>query len=399
MARAGAPSLVVRAGREKSLHRRHPWIYSGAIERVDGAPGSGDTVDVRAHDGAFLAKAAYSPSSQIRARVWSFAPETIDAAWFARRVRAAVEARADMLDAAHTACRLVHGESDGLPGVVADRYGDTIVVQLTSAGAEAWRGAIVDALLAATGASTAVERSDADVRTLEGLAPRVGVVAGALAGPVGILEDGIFHRVDVLGGQKTGFYPDQRDNRRRVRALARGRAVLNAFCYTGGFTLAALAGGARETVSIDSSADALSLARSNLAANPGLAGGAASWREADVFAELRRLRDEGRRFGLVILDPPKFAPTAAHAARAARAYKDINLLAFKLLEPGGLLATYSCSGGVSAELFQKIVAGAALDARADAAIVGRFAASADHPVALAFPEGDYLKGLLVRKGS
>ena len=399
MARAGAPSLVVRAGREKSLHRRHPWIYSGAIERVDGAPGSGDTVDVRAHDGAFLAKAAYSPSSQIRARVWSFAPETIDAAWFARRVRAAVEARADMLDAAHTACRLVHGESDGLPGVVADRYGDTLVVQLTSAGAEAWRGAIVDALLAATGASTAVERSDADVRTLEGLAPRVGVVAGALAGPVGILEDGIFHRVDVLGGQKTGFYLDQRDNRRRVRALARGRAVLNAFCYTGGFTLAALAGGARETVSIDSSADALSLARSNLAANPGLAGGAASWREADVFAELRRLRDEGRRFGLVILDPPKFAPTAAHAARAARAYKDINLLAFKLLEPGGLLATYSCSGGVSAELFQKIVAGAALDARADAAIVGRFAASADHPVALAFPEGDYLKGLLVRKGS
>ena len=399
MARAGAPTLVVRAGREKSLHRRHPWIYSGAIERVDGAPGSGDTVDVRAHDGAFLAKAAYSPSSQIRARVWSFAPDTIDAAWFARRVRAAVEARADMLDAAHTACRLVHGESDGLPGVVADRYGDTIVVQLTSAGAEAWRGAIVDALLAATGASTAVERSDADVRTLEGLAPRVGVVAGALAGPVGILEDGIFHRVDVLGGQKTGFYLDQRDNRRRVRALARGRAVLNAFCYTGGFTLAALAGGARETVSIDSSADALSLARSNLAANPGLAGGAASWREADVFAELRRLRDEGRRFGLVILDPPKFAPTAAHAARAARAYKDINLLAFKLLEPGGLLATYSCSGGVSAELFQKIVAGAALDARADAAIVGRFAASADHPVALAFPEGDYLKGLLVRKGS
>ena len=399
MGRAGAPSVVVRAGRQKSLHRRHPWIFSGAIERVDGAPGSGETVDVRAHDGAFLAKAAYSPSSQIRARVWSFAPETIDPAWFARRVRAAVEARADMLDASHTACRLVHGESDGLPGVVADRYGDTLVVQLTSAGAEAWRGAIVDALLAATGASTVVERSDADVRAMEGLAPRAGVVAGALAGPVEILEGGIVYRVDVLAGQKTGFYLDQRDSRRRVRALARGRAVLNAFCYTGGFTLAALAGGAREAVSIDSSADALSLARSNLAANPGLAGGAASWREADVFAELRRLRDEGRRYGLVILDPPKFAPTAAHSARAARAYKDINLLALKLLEPGGLLATYSCSGGVSADLFQKIVAGAALDAKADAAIVGRFAASADHPVALAFPEGDYLKGLLVRKGS
>ena len=184
-----------------------------------------------------------------------------------------------------------------------------------------------------------------------------------------------------------------------MRELARGRAVLNAFCYTGGFTLAALAGGARDAVSIDSSADALALARSNLAANPGLAGAAASWREADVFAELRRLRDEGRRYGLVILDPPKFAPTAAHAERAARAYKDVNLLAFKLLEPGGLLATFSCSGGVSAELFRKIVAGAALDAKADAAIVGHFHAGADHPVALAFPEGDYLKGLLVRKGN
>jgi len=173
--------------------------------------------------------------------------------------------------------------------------------------------------------------------------------------------------------------------------------VLNAFCYTGGFTLAALAGGARDTVSIDSSADALALARSNLAANRELASRGASWREADVFAELRRLRDEGRSFGLAILDPPKFAPTAAHAARAARAYKDINLLALKLLEPGGLLATFSCSGGVSADLFQKIVAGAALDAKVDAAIVGRFSASSDHPVALAFPEGDYLKGLLVRR--
>lgn len=399
MARGKAPTLTLKAGREKSLLQRHPWIFSGAIERVDGAPGPGDTVAVRARDGALLATAAYSPSSQIRARAWSFADETIDGAWFARRVRAAVDARADMLDPDHTACRLVHGESDGLPGVIADRYGDTLVVQLLSAGAEAWRDALVDALVAATGASTVVERSDAEVRQLEGLAPRSGVLRGTLAGPVAIREDGIAYRVDVMAGQKTGFYLDQRANRRRVRELARGRAVLNAFCYTGGFTLAALAGGARDAVSIDSSADALALARSNLAANPGLAGAAASWREADVFAELRRLRDEGRRFGLAILDPPKFAPTAAHAERAARAYKDVNLLAFKLLEPGGLLATFSCSGGVSAELFRKIVAGAALDAKADAAIVGHFHAGADHPVALAFPEGDYLKGLLVRKGN
>ena len=312
-------------------------------------------------------------------------------------MRAAVAARAGMLDADHDACRLLHAESDGLPGVIADRYGDTLVVQLSSAGADAWRDAIVDALVAATGASTVVERSDADVRQLEGLAPRTGVLRGAVDGPVAIREDGIAYRVDVERGQKTGFYLDQRDSRRRVRELARGRRVLNAFCYTGGFTLAALAGGAREVDSIDSSPEALALARANLAANPSLPQQAARWREADVFADLRALRNEGRSYDLAILDPPKFAPTAAHAQRAARAYKDINLLALKLLAPGGLLATFSCSGGVSVELFQKIVAGAAVDAKADATIVGRFAASADHPVALAFPEGDYLKGLLVRR--
>lgn len=394
----GAPSVTLKAGREKSLAQRHPWIFSGAIERVDGAPASGDTVAVRAHDGAVVATAAYSPSSQIRARAWAFAPATIDAAWFAQRVRAAVDARAGMLDADHTACRVVHGESDGLPGVIADRYGDTVVVQLLSAGADRWRDAIADALVAATGASTVVERSDAEVRQLEGLPQRNEVLRGTLAGPVPIREDGIAYRVDVMAGQKTGFYLDQRASRHRVRRLAQGRSVLNAFCYTGGFTLAALAGGARDTVSIDSSADAIALARSNLAANPQIPSRGASWREADVFTELRRLRDEGRSFGLAILDPPKFAPTAAHAARAARAYKDVNLLALKLLEPGGLLATFSCSGGVSAELFQKIVAGAAIDAKIDAAIVGRFCASGDHPVALAFPEGDYLKGLLIRRG-
>ena len=398
MARSGAsPAVTLKPGREKSLAQRHPWIFSGAIERVDGAPAAGDTVSVRAHDGAFLAVAAWSPASQIRARAWSFAETAIDPAFFAARVRAACEARAGLLDRDHTACRLVHGESDGLPGVIADRYGDTVVVQLSSAGAERWRDAIVDGLVAATGATNVVERSDAEVRALEGLAPRSGVLRGKVEGPVAMREDGIAYRVDVLAGQKTGFYLDQRDSRRHVRTLAQGRSVLNAFCYTGGFTLAALAGGAREVDSIDSSADALALARANLAANPELPAGAARWREADVFADLRTMRNEGRRYGLAILDPPKFAPTAAHASRAARAYKDINLLALKLLEPGGLLATFSCSGGLSAELFQKIVAGAAVDAKVDATIVGRFAASADHPVALAFPEGDYLKGLLVRR--
>ncbi len=363
-----------------------------------GDPTPGATVRVTTHDGEALAQAAWSPVSQIRARIWTRATEPpVDAPFIARRIARACAARAPLLDARHTAVRLVHAEADGLPGVVADRYGSVVVFQLSSAGAEAWRDAIVAALAGATGATCVFERSDAEVRTLEGLLPRAGVAWGALPETVEIREAGLVYRVDVAGGQKTGFYVDQRDNRARVGALSAGRRVLNAFCYTGGFTLAALAGDAAEVLSVDSAGDALRLGEANLAANPALPARRASWREADVFADLRRLRNEARQFDLIVLDPPKFAPTAAHAAGAARAYKDINLLALKLLAPGGLLATFSCSGGVPADLFQKIVAGAAADADADASIVARLGASADHPVALGFPEGDYLKGLLVRK--
>ncbi len=394
------PALVLKPGRDKSLRQRHPWIFSGAIDRVDGEPGSGDTVALRAADGAFLARAAYSPASQIRARVWTFDPrEPVDAAFVGRRVERSAAARAALQDDRHTGCRLVHGESDGLPGVVADRYGPTVVVQLSSAGAERWRDAIVAALARVSGAACIYERSDADVRSLEGLAPRTGMVHGDLPDEVTIVEDGLTYRVDVVAGQKTGFYLDQRDGRATVRALAAGRATLNVFCYTGGFTLAALAGGATRVLSIDSSADALRLARENLARNASLRADAVEWREGDAFAELRKLRDAAATFDLIVVDPPKFAPTLAHAERAARAYKDINLWALKLLAPGGLLATFSCSGGIDAALFRKIVAGAALDAGADASVLGRFGASADHPVALAFPEGEYLKGLLIRKAS
>jgi 23S rRNA (cytosine1962-C5)-methyltransferase len=392
------PALVLAPGRERSLRLRHPWIFSGAIERVEGNPAAGDTVTVVAADGTFLARAAFSPSSQIRARVWSFdAQQTIDAAFLTRCVARAAAARAPLFDAAHSAARILHGESDGLPGVIADRYGDVVVVQCLSAGAERWRDALAAALAETLGAQCVFERSDADVRALEGLPTRTGTIRGRLPEEVTFVEDGVLYGVDVVHGQKTGFYLDQRDNRRIVRHHARGRRVLNAFCYTGGFSLAALAGDATSVLSIDSSGDALGMARANLARNPGLDAARAQWSEADVFAELRRLRDTGDTFDLIVLDPPKFAPTAAHAERAARAYKDINLLALKLLAPGGLLATFSCSGGISAELFQKIVAGAALDAHADAQVIARLGASADHPVALNFPEGDYLKGLLLRK--
>jgi len=355
-------------------------------------------VSVVAASGEPLALAAYSPASQIRARVWTLDPaESVDEAFIARRIGRAAASRAAMFDAKHDAARLVHGESDGLPGIVVDRYANVVVMQLTSAGAERWRDAIVAALAALPGVAAVYERSDAEVRTLEGLAPRTGVASGALPADVTIVEDGIAYGVDPVGGQKTGFYLDQRDNRRLVRSLARGRRVLNVFCYTGGFTLAALAGGASRATSIDSSGDAVRQARANVARNASLDAARAEWIEADAFVDLRRLRNEAATFDLIVLDPPKFAPTAAHAERAARAYKDVNLLALKMLEPGGMLATFSCSGGVSAELFQKIVAGAAVDAKADVQIVRKLGASADHPVALGFPEGEYLKGLLLRR--
>jgi 23S rRNA (cytosine1962-C5)-methyltransferase len=394
---APAAAIALKPGREKSLLAGHPWIFSGAIARADNAA-PGDTVNVYGADGTALARAAWSPTSQIRARTWTFdVNEPIDAAFFRRRTEAALAVRAGLLDGDHTAMRLVHGESDGLPGLIVDRYGDVLVVQLLAAGVERHRETIIDVLTEITGVGVVVERSDAEVRTLEGLAQRTGVLRGALDGPVAMREMGLTYRVDVLTGQKTGFYLDQRDNRRIVSAQAQGRRVLNAFCYTGGFSLATLAGNAATVLSLDSSAPALELARANLAANPDLDASRAEWREADVFTELRALRNQQAAFDMIILDPPKFAPTAAHAERAARAYKDINLLAFKLLAPGGLLATFSCSGGIGSDLFQKIVAGAAVDARAQATIVSRLSATRDHPVTLAFPEGEYLKGLLLRK--
>ena len=391
--------LILKPAREKSLLRRHPWIFSGAVARVQDDPEAGDSVAVRAAGGEFLAWAAYSPASQIRARVWSWhEAERIDADLLRARLRQALAARERLLRAGDSdAMRIVHGESDGLPGVIVDRYGDVVVLQLLSAGAERWRGELADAVRELTGCACVFERSDADMRELEGLPAKSGVLYGALPGAgVQLREHGLAYGVDVAAGHKTGFYLDQRDNRKRVGELSQGREVLNCFCYTGGFSLNALAGGAASVLSVDSSAQALAQARDNLARNE-LDAARAQWQEADVFKHLRILRDQGRSFDLIVLDPPKFAPTAAFAEKAARGYKDINLLAFKLLRPDGLLASFSCSGGVSAELFQKILAGAALDAGVDASIVGHFAAAADHPVLLSFPEGDYLKGLLLRR--
>jgi 23S rRNA (cytosine1962-C5)-methyltransferase len=390
--------IILKPGREKSLLRRHPWVFSGAVARIEGKAAAGDTVHVVAADGQFLGIAALNPDANISARVWDWHEATqINTAFFHRRLEAAIGMRRTLFARKpDEAERLVHGESDGLPGLIVDRYADVLVVQISSAGCNRWREAIIDALQRITAARAIYERSDADVLELEGLAARTGLLRGELDTPVvEIKENGIRLQVDVAGGHKTGFYLDQRDNRLRVGRFAAGRDVLNCFSYSGGFTLQALAHGAASVASVDSSADALRLARENVRLN-GLPEERCEWVDADVFQHLRKLRDQNRHFDLIILDPPKFAPTAAAAERAARGYKDINLLGFKLLRPGGLLATFSCSGGVPADLFRKIVAGAALDAGTDAQVIDQFHSTPDHPVSLAFPEGEYLKGLLCR---
>ncbi|CAB3799737.1 Ribosomal RNA large subunit methyltransferase I [Paraburkholderia caffeinitolerans] len=397
--------VTLKPSKEKSLLRRHPWVYANAIERVEGKPAPGATVIVRAHDGRFLARAAYSPHSQIRARVWSFDEnEPIDHAFFKRRVQRAVAHRQAMVNGTG-AVRLIFGEADGLPGVIVDYYKEDVagenargqlVCQFMAAGVEAWKEAIVAALTAATGCPNVYERSDVSIREKEGLEQITGLLAGDEP-PETIVanENGVRYHVDVRNGHKTGFYVDQRDNRALVQTFAQDREVLNCFCYTGGFSLAAMKGGAKRVVSIDSSGDALATAQKNVQAN-GFDADRATWLDADAFKTLRRLHEEGERFDLVVLDPPKFAASREHVDRAARAYKDINLTGFKLLRPGGLLFTYSCSGAIDAELFQKIVAGAAADAKVDARILKRLGAGVDHPLLAAFPEGEYLKGLLLQ---
>lgn len=391
-------TIRLRAGKEKSLLRRHPWVFDGAVAR--GGADAGETVRLESHEGQFLAWAAFSPNSRIRARVWSFdQAERMDAAFFAGRIDRALNART-LFDIRSDGVRLIHGESDGLPGLVVDRYGDTLVAQFTSCGSERWKSVLSQALLEQTGLKHLYERSDANVRQLEGLSEVTGWLAGE--GPTGrvIREHGWRLGLDIAQGHKTGFYLDQRDNRQRFFQWSQQRqfaSVLNCFCYTGGFTVAALAGGAGQVLSIDSSAPALAQALANVRLN-GIDEARAPMLDADVNASLRQFLQQGRRFDAIVLDPPKFAPTVSHAERAARAYKDINRLALQLLAPGGVLFTFSCSGGVSADLFHKIVASAGIDAGVDAYISERLGSAPDHPMTVSFPEGEYLKGLvLVRK--
>ncbi|WP_332744832.1 class I SAM-dependent rRNA methyltransferase [Hydrogenophaga sp.] len=390
-------TIRLKPGKDRSLLRRHPWVFDGAIAK--GGGDAGETVRVESAEGQFLAWGAFSPESRIRVRAWSFdEAQRIDADFLRATLARAIALR-ERLGIESDGVRLVHGESDGVPGLIVDRYGDTLVAQFTACGVERHKAVIADALIELTGCPRLYERSDTSSRKLEGLPEAVGWLRGTGSTALVLREHSWQLGLDIAQGHKTGFYLDQRDSRlacsQYARRLTFGQ-VLNCYSYTGGFTVAALAGGAGHVTSIDSSAPALQQAAANVALN-GFDASRASFMDADVNASLRRFVAEGRQFDAIVLDPPKLAPTVAHAERAARAYKDINRLAFKLLAPGGVLFTFSCSGGIGVELFHKIVASAGLDAGVDGAILQRLGGASDHPMTVNFPEGEYLKGLIVMK--
>ncbi|MEO5723423.1 MAG: class I SAM-dependent rRNA methyltransferase [Ilumatobacteraceae bacterium] len=390
------PSIWLRSNRERSLKRHHPWIFSGGVAKVDGDPQPGDTVAVKAADGTELGWAAYSPMSQIRARMWTFdTAEVVDEALIVGRIQAAVNRRTPLLQSSNTdSARLVFSEADDLPGLTVDRYGDTVVCQLTTVGVERWRDTIAAALAELPGVRTVYERSDGESRTREGLEPRSGVLHGEAPSPALVAnERGWKFAVDVATGHKTGFYLDQRNTRRALETMAADRRMLNVFSYTGAFSVIAADCGATSITNIDSSGASLEMARHNGVLN-GVDIGERI--DGDAFTVLREQRDRARQYDLIVLDPPKLAKTEAQLDKASRAYKDLNLLAVKLLAPGGMLLTFSCSGAMSMDLFQKVVAGAALDAKRTVRIIDRLHQPGDHPIPLAFPEAEYLKGLVLQ---
>ena len=394
--------VVLRQKRDFSVRKHHPWVFSGAVEGPVEGVAVGETVEVASADGELLGYGSYSPASQIRVRMLSFDLKAVpDAKFVEGLVASAVGRRADFFANAYTnAMRLINAESDGLPGVVADYYAGWVVCQFTSAGAEFWKRDIAAALMKfAPFCRGIAERTDVDVREREGLGCSEGL--GCLAGEeppelIEIREGEVKFLVDVRKGHKTGFYLDQRDARRAVGALANGLEVLNCFSYTGGFGLFARAAGATSVTQVDISKDALVLAKKNEALAH-LCGTKMEYVEADVFQFLRKCRDAGRRFDMIVLDPPKFASVKSQVMKAARGYKDINLLAMKLLKPNGILATFSCSGAMTQELFDKVLAEASQDAGRDFQVIARTRQGADHPVALSFPEGLYLKGVILRR--
>lgn len=390
--------LFLAKGREKSLLRRHPWVFSGAVTRIEGNAASGETIDVCDFQGKWLARAAFSPQSQIRARVWTFdQQEAVDRDFFINRLQTAQQWRTWLAERDDlTGYRLIAGESDGMPGITIDRFQNFIVLQLLSAGAEYQRANLLAALQHCYPECSIYDRSDVAVRKKEGLPLAQGLVLGdeppAL---LPIREHGMQILVDIKEGHKTGFYLDQRDSRLAARRFSANAKVLNCFSYTGAFAVSALMGGCEHVISVDTSQAALDVARQNVELNQ-LDLSKAEFVRDDVFQLLRKYRDEGRKFDLIIMDPPKFVENKSQLAGACRGYKDINMLAMNLLNSGGILLSFSCSGLMPIELFQKILADAAIDAGRDVQFVEQYRQAADHPVIASYPEGLYLKGFACR---
>ena len=390
------PSVILKKSADSFIKRKHPWIFSGAIEKVAGNPSNGEAVQIFSSGKTLIGSGSFSPSSQIRVRIWSFDPEEkIDVDFFREKILLSSKLRKQFIDTSQTnAYRIINAESDGLPGLIVDCYSDFLVCQFLAAGAEYNKETIIEILDDVFKPVGMFERSDVEVRTKEGLQPAQGLMRGTVPDNlIEVLENGFRFLVDVKNGHKTGFYLDQRDNRELVSEFAKRKNVLNCFSYTGGFSVYALASGAEKVTQIESSLSALELANKNIELN-GLSLSSVENINDDVFKVLRKFRDERRSFDLIILDPPKFAESASQIQQAGRGYKDINLLAFKLLNPRGILFTFSCSGHISPELFQKIVAGAALDSGREVKIIKQLTQSSDHPITLNFPEGLYLKGLV-----
>ena len=390
--------VILKKGKEKAALQRHPWIFSGAIDKVKGAPENGEIVKVFAADKSFLAYGYYNSQSRVAVRLLEWDEETtVDKNWYQQKLKNAIASRAHVLNNEDTnTCRLVFSEADYLPGLIVDKYADFLSLQILSAGMENVKETIINILRSLLNPKGIFDKSDAGARKHENLEPEQGLLWGEEPPEfIEVKENGIVYHINIADGQKSGFYCDQRDNREILAAYTEGKSVLDCFCYSGGFTLNSLKAGASHVTSVDSSALAIETLQHNLKLN-GFSETMQTSVQSDVNKQLRVFKEENQKFDVVVLDPPKYAPSRSALDRAARAYKDLNRLGMMLLEPGGILATYSCSGAVDMETFKQIIAWAALDAGREVQILKQFHQPEDHPIRMSFPEGEYLKGLLLR---